>query len=169
VSQVKKYQFSSNETGLEGQVRGNSLEVPIAQINEPVVHRETPDIYDFSSALGFMEGDETLLHSLFQIFLDTAPDLIQGIQDAMASQDRQSLQRHVHQLKGALCAIHAKHQTIGAEQLEDAALVTPFSSLYYQVREMEQDVDALMTLLRDWLSVMSKPSEAEGKTRRVEG
>ncbi|MEX2491894.1 MAG: response regulator, partial [Nitrospirales bacterium] len=157
VSQGKKHQFSSNETGLEGQVAGNSLEAPIVQIHEPVAPRETSAVYDFSGALGFMEGDETLLHSLFHIFLDTAPDLIHGIQDAMASQDRQSLQHQVHQLKGALVALHATHQTKGTEQLEVAALVAPFSSLHHQVRELERDVEALMTLLRDWLSVASKP------------
>jgi CheY-like chemotaxis protein/HPt (histidine-containing phosphotransfer) domain-containing protein len=156
VSQVKKHQFSSIEADLEGQVGGHSLEVSIAQKNEPLAPGEIPDLYDFSGALGFMEGDETLLHSLFQIFLDTAPDLIQGVQNAMASQDRQSFQRHAHQLKGALFAINATHQAIGAEQLEVAALGAPFSSLHHQVREMEQDVEALMTLLRDRLSVVSK-------------
>ncbi len=151
VPQVSKHQFSSNDADLQGVVGGNSLEVSIAHMNEPIAHREIPALYDFSGALGFMEGDETLLHSLFQIFLDTAPDLIQGVQDAMASQDRQSFQRHVHQLKGALFALNATHQAIAAEQLEVAALVAPFSSLHHQIREIEQSVKALMTLLRDRL------------------
>ncbi|MDH5429308.1 MAG: ATP-binding protein, partial [Nitrospirota bacterium] len=109
-------------------------------------------LYDFSGALTFMEGDEGLLYSLFQIFLETAPDLMQGIQSAMASQDRSSVQRHVHQLKGALCALHASHLAERAERLEGAALVDPFPDLQDQVHAMKREVEALMTLLRTRLS-----------------
>ena len=52
-----------------------------------------------------MEGDEGLLHSLFEIFLETGPHLLQSLGEAIVSEDRQGVQRYLHQLKGALFAL----------------------------------------------------------------
>jgi len=148
--------LSSSDADLQGHVGWNSPLVPLAQMNEPVANREVADFYDFAGALEFLEGDETLLYSLFQIFLDTAPHLIQGMQDAMASEDRQGFQGHVHQLKGALYALNALHQAKAAERLETEVSVGLFSELEPCVRWMEHEVAELMILFRDTLLVRSK-------------
>ena len=151
VPQAAGHQFSSNDGDLQGYVGGKSFEGSIGHKQELVAHREIPDFYDFSSALSSVEGDETLLYSLFQIFLETAPDLIVAIQDGVTSQDRQSLKHHAHQLKGALFALNATQQALVAEQLEGTVLAAPFSSLHRQVKEMVQSVEDFMSLLRDRL------------------
>jgi len=156
VPSVREQPLSSSDADLQGHVGWNSPLVPLAQMNEPVANREVADFYDFAGALEFLEGDETLLYSLFQIFLDTAPHLIQGMQDAMASEDRQGFQGHVHQLKGALYALNALHQAKAAERLETEVSVGLFSELEPCVRWMEHEVAELMILFRDTLLVRSK-------------
>ena len=104
--------------------------------------------YDYSAALENLEGDEMLLHSLFEIFLETAPTIMQGVRAAMSAGDRSAVQRHVHQLKGALFALNASHQAIIAEQLEEEVPVCSFAQLEQLVTEMEREVTIMMTMFR---------------------
>jgi len=149
--------FFSDDADVPGPMNQNAREESFKKGQRPasMALDDSAHLYDFSGALTLMEGDEGLLHSLFQIFLDTAPDLMRGIQAAMASQDRQSVQVHVHQLKGALFALNASHLGRIAEQLEGAALVDPFPSIQCQVRAMERAVEAFMSLLRTRLARVS--------------
>jgi HPt (histidine-containing phosphotransfer) domain-containing protein len=149
-------QVSSSDARLQGNVGGNSTVGPLERVSVPVNQQKACDIYDYSAALESIDGEEILLHSLFQIFLDTGPNLIQGMRDAIASEDRQRFQRHAHQLKGALCALNARQQAIVTERLEAEASVALFSELQTMFEAMEHEVEALMTLFRDTLLVRIK-------------
>jgi HPt (histidine-containing phosphotransfer) domain-containing protein len=98
-----------------------------------------------------MEGDKVLLYSLFKIFLETKANLIHGMKEGIATEDRPHFQRKAHQLKGALYALNATHQAKIVENLEIIALVCPLSQLENQVKEVEKEVEALIPVFRDAL------------------
>ena len=148
----------------------SSLETSSAKINTFVTSDEVSveadqEIicvdYDYSAALGCLEGDHTLLHSLFKIFLETWPNLEEGMREAIAVEDRQRFELYVHQLKGALFALNANHQAIMAERLEIEASVALFSDLRSKFEEMTEGMTSLVELFREKLLVRS---EKEGKT-----
>ena len=152
------HQSSSNDARLQANVIEASTVGPREELKTPVDHRETCEVYDYSAALECMEGDEALLHSLFQNFLDTVPNLIHGMREAIAKEDRTGLHRQAHQLKGALFALNSHHQAEVAGRLEVKSAACSFPQLQHLVGEMEHDVGALMTVFRDILSSSEKQS-----------
>ena len=115
----------------------------------------TYEAYDYTASLAFMERDEALLHSLFEIFLETWSHLVVGMEEAIAMEDRESLQRHAHQLKGALYALNANRQATVAEKLEAEAEGAPFSQLQPMFGIMKHQVEGLVALFKDVLVVKS--------------
>jgi CheY-like chemotaxis protein/HPt (histidine-containing phosphotransfer) domain-containing protein len=109
--------------------------------------------YDVSIALKGMDGDEALLHSLFQIFIDTIPGVIQGMLKSIQIKDRQDFQRQAHQLKGALSAVHARHDAKLVERLENMASVAPFFQLETEAAALEDIMQKLVNMFQDLLSV----------------
>ena len=142
----------SADAGVPDGVGNEAREEVVEQMSPPKVPDNQNDVYDFSVALKLMEHDEGLLYSLFHIFLETAPGLIRRIQSALAAQDRPGIQRHAHQLKGALYALNASHLAEIVEQLEGGAPGDSFPEIQHQVGRIGQDTEALMTMLRNWLS-----------------
>ena len=111
-------------------------------------HLPNHEPYDLSVALHAMEGDQSLLCSLFKIFLNTAPGLICSMQESIATQDRDRLERAAHQLKGALAAVHAVSQAAMAERLEREAPTLSFTNLSHSVEDMEKNVHGLNKLFQ---------------------
>jgi signal transduction histidine kinase/CheY-like chemotaxis protein/HPt (histidine-containing phosphotransfer) domain-containing protein len=114
------------------------------------------DHYDLSEALKSMEGDEALLYSLFKIFLETNPPLIQRMNEAVVLEDRASFHRLSHQLKGALYAINACHQAKLVERLEAEAMSCPFPQLQCLVDEMGKKMNSLVSVLTDAIQSWEK-------------
>ncbi len=112
-------------------------------------HQAPGEPYDLLAALESMDGDETLLHSLFQIFLDIEPNLTHEMKQAIAMKDRQRFLRHAHQLKGALFALNACRQATMAEQLEAEASGALFSELQQRFGELEHEIEILTIMFRD--------------------
>ena len=115
--------------------------------------RHQDKIYDYSAALESMEGDEILLHSLFEIFLKTVPAIMQGLDESLSAGDRSGVQRHVHQLKGALFALNASQQAVMAEQIERKASDSSFTELVNMVKKMECDLTVMKTIFRHALQI----------------
>ncbi len=130
-----------------------STEHHIEVVREQTGQQNQDQLYNYSAALESMEGDEILLHSLFEIFLKTAPTIMQGIREALSAGDRSCVQRHVHQLKGALFALNASQQAIMAEQIEGDVPIASFSQLESLVTEMERDVTVMMTMFQHTLHI----------------
>ena len=144
-------QNSSSDVRLQAIPTGDSI------VDRPNVLRAPEDAqrpierYDLSGAIEAMEGDELLLHSLFKIFFETKANLLHGMKEGIATEDRPQIQRKAHQLKGALYALNATHQAKIVEQLETVALVRPFLQLENLLKEVEKEVEALIPLFRDAL------------------
>ena len=107
--------------------------------------------YVYSVALKSLDGDVALLHSLFEIFLETWPRVATGLKEAMASEDRSSFQGWMHQIKGSLFALNARPQAMMAEQLEAEASLALFPDLQRGFKAMDEEMNALMVLFREKL------------------
>ncbi|MBM3321515.1 MAG: response regulator [Candidatus Eisenbacteria bacterium] len=80
-----------------------------------------PESFDLSEALDFLEGDVDLLKQMAEIFLEEAPRLLSGVESALARQDRKSLERAAHAIKGTVGSFAAKRAYEAARRVEDAA------------------------------------------------
>ncbi len=105
--------------------------------------------YDYRAALNALEGDEHLLHSLFEIFLDTWPVLNENMKEALAADDRVNFLRLAHQLKGALFALNASSQAHMVEQLEAEASMALLSEMRNSFEDMGESVTDFITLLEE--------------------
>jgi CheY-like chemotaxis protein len=130
----------SEEMSLTGTCLPGTCDVVEASIED--------EPYDLLAALESMDGDVTLLHSLFQIFLDIESDLIHQMKHAIAMEDQQSFLGHAHQLKGALFALHAHPQASMVEQIEGKALGCSFLQLEHDVKEIEYEVKVLSNVFK---------------------
>lgn len=108
--------------------------------------------YDVSAALKAMEGDEALLYSLFDIFNETTPGLIQKMRKSIQVMDRQNFQRQAHQMKGTLSAVHAGHEAKLAERLEQKASFASFPYLNSEMTELENVLKKLFCVFRRLVS-----------------
>ena len=115
--------------------------------------------YDVSIALQAMEGDEALLHSLFKIFNETTPGVIQEMQKSIQMKDRQNFQRKAHQLKGALSAVHARHEAKLAERLENMAAVASFAHLQAEAVVLEDIMQKLVCTFQNLVFVRGDKDE----------
>jgi HPt (histidine-containing phosphotransfer) domain-containing protein len=149
--QARDYQCSSNDGRLQANPTGVGIVDRPHVVRTPVDDQKAYERYDLSGSIEAMEGDELLLHSLFKIFLETKANLIHGMKEGIATEDRLHFQRTAHQLKGALYALNATHQAKIVEQLETIALVSPFSQLENLLKEVEKEVEALISVFRDAL------------------
>jgi len=130
---------------------GVSATRPCDVVEIPMDHQASGVPYDFFAALESMEGDEGLLHSLLQIFLDIEPDLIHEMKHAIAMEDRQGFLGYAHQLKGALFALNASHQAAMVEQIEAEASGCSFLQLQHFLKEIDNEMEVLSTVFKKTL------------------
>ena len=105
-----------------------------------------PDIpYNWQKALETLEGDEELLKALFDIFAQTAPGILQDLETAIAEENRESLFRGAHQLKGALGSLWASKPMEQAFSLEQQAFSGSMIDLKESVQTLCLMVGQLMT------------------------
>ena len=73
---------------------------------------------DREEALSRLGGDRRLLSDLGEVFVDTLPDYLAAIDQAMKNKDGRSLELSAHTLKGALASFSAKPSVEAAGKLE---------------------------------------------------
>ncbi|MBG0777263.1 MAG: response regulator [Desulfovibrionaceae bacterium] len=79
-------------------------------------------LLDPQEALARLEGDLGLLHEVWTAYLDTIPADLNGLQSALAADDRDAAYRHAHTIKGASANIGAKAAQALAAHVERAVL-----------------------------------------------
>ena len=91
-------------------------------VEEPAREESVADeIFDMSAALELMDGDRELLHEMAQLFLEEAPRLISGVEDALEKHDCETLERAAHSLKGSVGNFGARKAYEAARVVEYAA------------------------------------------------
>ena len=104
--------------------------------------------YDWNQALLFMEGDQDLLDSLFKIFAETAPRVLHTLEEAVVAEDRQTVLRCAHQLRGSFGALRAIGATEQASFIEKNAQSGDIDVLHKHVQALRLTVEKILTLSR---------------------
>ena len=63
--------------------------------------RETRRFYEHARALDLAQGDESLLDTIVQTFLEQTPERLSAIQTALDARDAPGLERTAHSLEGS--------------------------------------------------------------------
>ena len=105
------------------------------------------DPVDMTTLLARVENDWDLVHEMIELFLESSPQLLAEIEAGVACQDRQTVERAAHALKGAMQSISAVPAAAAASKLEEAArkgaAEDPESSLSILKMEFERLVATL--------------------------
>jgi HPt (histidine-containing phosphotransfer) domain-containing protein len=78
----------------------------------------TVPVFDRRSLLERVDGDDTLLGVIVEVFLEDFPNSLRAIEQAFASQDPAKLRGAAHALKGAAANISGEQLREAAHQLE---------------------------------------------------
>ncbi len=84
----------------------------------PIAAAAPTSVFDLSTALAGVDGDEDLLRELAQIFLEDSPRLLSAVCESAAQGDMAQLQRAAHALKGSVANFGAGKIVTLALQLE---------------------------------------------------
>jgi signal transduction histidine kinase/CheY-like chemotaxis protein/HPt (histidine-containing phosphotransfer) domain-containing protein len=93
---------------------------PVPDAEAEPASRAEP-VFDRACALDRIGGDEQLMDELIGLFLEDVPVKRGMIKSALTSGDNQLLERHAHNLCGALLTLSARPAAQAARDLEDAA------------------------------------------------
>ncbi len=78
-------------------------------------------VFDRAKALGYLEGDESLLDEVIQIFQDTAAGMLSNLDAAIGGGDSAAVQSAAHAIKGGAANICAERIGCIAKHLEECA------------------------------------------------
>jgi two-component system, sensor histidine kinase and response regulator len=108
------------------------------------------EVFDISDALQRTEGDAELLGDLVDIFIDTSPELLGEVKQALDTGDGQALRSSAHSLKGTLGTLGA-HNAFGlALQLEQCGRCDNLAGAAPTYGALERQVAGLIETLQRW-------------------
>jgi len=102
-------------------------------------------------ALGQVEQDSALLSEVVDIFVDTAPDLLNDLKTAANNADAETLRRVAHSLKGAAANICAEPMCATASALERMGQEGSLSDVEHQVTQIYRQFDELKAFMESGL------------------
>jgi PAS domain S-box-containing protein len=113
-------------------------------------HRDVPDlpICDTDDTLARFGGDPTMLDAVFEIFIESAPEVRSLLARAFDSQQPPAIRREAHAVKGAAANIGALALQAAAFALETAAAENRLAEIPALYQEVLRQLDALETHLR---------------------
>jgi len=103
------------------------------------------------NALARVEGDDTLLRELIQLFLDDYPRTLADLHAAIAKGDTSAAERHAHTLKGAASNFEAGPVVTAGQRLETSAYRKDLANVATQVKELERALAELRIDLETYL------------------
>jgi PAS domain S-box-containing protein len=84
----------------------------------PPEHRGADSTINWNEVLAAIGDDRELLKELIDAFLEESPQLVRGIEEAIAARDAEALERQAHSLKSAIHFFGVEHATELARRLE---------------------------------------------------
>jgi PAS domain S-box-containing protein len=102
---------------------------------------------NWSDALAAVGDDRELLQELIDAFLVESPQLVRGIEEAIASRNGEELQRQAHSLKSAIHFFGAEHATDLARRLEECGREQDFDSAPELLTVLQSDLTELQSAL----------------------
>ena len=111
---------------------------------------EPGQVLDRAALLERVEGDETLLGELVEVFLRDYPRLLAGVRDAAARGDAKALARAAHTMKGAVSSFAAPAATATALQLEEMGRGGELTRVAEACAALEKEIERLKPLLTEF-------------------
>lgn len=88
---------------------------------EQIMNEQNEQLYDWDQALELIGGEEELLLSVLDMFLEEVPEYLVTLEASAQQQDQETLVRTAHTLKGLLSTFCAVSATQASHALEQAA------------------------------------------------
>jgi HPt (histidine-containing phosphotransfer) domain-containing protein len=110
----------------------------------------TPDL-DLDVVRDLTEGDESVLRGALGIFLEECPRLLHRIEEKLASDQREDLERAAHSLKGLAGSVAAERTRRCALRLETTARSATPASLSEAVAGLRRCIEAASEAARAYL------------------
>ena len=92
-------------------------------------------------------GDDSLVATLVDLFLDQSPKLVAEIENALAKKDAVALERSAHTLKGSVGNFRAKNAWQLAQSIEYAGRSGDISAVPELIRELTEELERVETVL----------------------
>jgi HPt (histidine-containing phosphotransfer) domain-containing protein len=105
-------------------------------------------VFDRNSMLERIDGDESLLGIILDVFLEDAPNSMGAIERALAARDARGLRDAAHALKGACGNISAEELREAARDLEQIGDAGRIDDAPAAVARISAALDRLVTVLR---------------------
>ncbi len=135
--------------------RLRKAESPVPLQAEPQAAKWNP-----AQALERIEGDESLLAELMEIFLEETPKQLAALDTAMAAMSFEDVSRIAHTLKGELGYLALSEAAEKAKQLEARAHSHPLEGLSEAVESLKADLTSIAATMRAALSQRSLESDS---------
>ncbi len=100
---------------------------------------------NIEQALSQLDGDRELLYEVIEIFVETLPELMEELQQAVTTSDATKLQGAAHSLKGAASNICAEPVRAVAQQLEEMGQRGEMDGVKNIVAELQNNVSGLVS------------------------
>jgi HPt (histidine-containing phosphotransfer) domain-containing protein len=98
----------------------------------------------YNELLALMEGDRDLLQELIGVFLEDAPQRVEGVRRALADGDANALYRAAHALKGSAGNFGAPNVVRRANRLEALAKESDLEAAGAQFTSLVAEMDDLV-------------------------
>ncbi|MFZ1083457.1 MAG: PAS domain S-box protein [Terracidiphilus sp.] len=128
-------------------LRAGDVPVPAAdsQLARPQAIESAPAVFDWTSVLERLEGDEELARIVIEAFLEDAPHQIQELKNLARNGDAAASGRLAHSIKGAAANVGGERVRKVAAEMEKAADSGSVNAVNQRMKELE----AQFHLLRD--------------------
>jgi HPt (histidine-containing phosphotransfer) domain-containing protein len=111
---------------------------------------EIGQVMNLAGAVGQMEGDTELLREIVEIFMETAPEQLQAIENAIAAGDAARVALVAHGMKGGASNFCADRFVAAARELELTARngdLAAAPQLLARMREGYSDLDEVAAVI----------------------
>jgi len=112
------------------------------------------DVLDRSAAFAQVGGDMELFREIVAIFLETYPELLAHISDAVTRADGEALLRAAHTLKGSVGNFHAKPAFEAAFRLERMGRASEFGGAADAVESLEREMERVKRAITELTAEM---------------
>lgn len=109
-------------------------------------------LLDWEKALENVDGSEDLLLELAQVFVETCPDMMREIREAISSGDASSLHRAAHNLKGSARIFAAGSVVEEALRLEEMGTDADLRTAHESSGHLERAAAELCAALSERIS-----------------
>lgn len=108
------------------------------------------DVLDKSAVLAHFGGDVELVREIAGLFLQSSPDVLRQIREALARGDAEQVRRAAHTLKGSAANFLAKPVSDAAFRVEKLGRAGDLGPVPEALAALEAQVERLRSALADW-------------------